>query len=397
MREDFPILRREHKGRPLIYLDNAATTQKPQVVIDAISNYYAQHNANVHRAAHVLAEEATTAMEDARSVIQSHIGAADRGEVVFTRGTTESINLLANILTHKLTSDDEVLITQLEHHSNIVPWQMLCQRTGAQLKAVDVLPTGDLDLDDFYRKLSSKTKVFSCSHISNALGTINPVQELIDAAKQAGSLTVIDGAQAMLHQSIDVQKLDCDFYAFSGHKMYAPTGIGVLYGKLDLLNALPPWHGGGEMIEHVSISHSTYQQPPYKFEAGTPHIAGIIGLGAAINYLHALPLEELIAREEKLVARTISQLKQIQGVSLVGEPTRRSAVISFLVDGAHPNDIGTLLDQQAVAVRTGHHCAMPLMDALGVPGTVRASFSLYSNDADAEQFLAAVNKATTFI
>jgi len=397
MREDFPILAREHKGQPLIYLDSAATTQKPQVVIDAITKYYTHYNSNVHRAAHILAEEATAAMEDARNLVQAYIGATDRAEIIFTRGTTEAINLLAYTMTNKVAPGDEILITELEHHSNIVPWQLLCQRTGAQIKAVKVTATGDIDLDDFHSKLCSNTKILACSHVSNALGSVNPIEQMISAAKSVGAYTVIDGAQAVLHETVDVQALDCDFYAFSGHKMYAPTGIGVLFGKLELLDDLPPWHGGGEMIEHVTIKHSTYQKPPYKFEAGTPHIAGIVGLGAAISYLNSLPRQSLIESEKALVSRTISQLKQIPGVKLVGEPKRRSAVISFLVDGAHPNDIGTLLDQQAVAVRTGHHCAMPLMNALGVPGTIRASFSLYSNESDANAFLAAVNKAITFI
>jgi SufS family cysteine desulfurase len=397
MRADFPILQRQFRGQRLVYLDNAATTQKPQVVIDAISSYYEQHNANVHRAAHLLAEEATQLLEDARTTVQQFIGAAHDAEIVFTRGTTEAINLVANILTASLQTGDEILLTELEHHSNIVPWQQLAQRTGAVIKAVSVTPAGELDTEDFYRKLNAKTRVFACAHISNSLGTINPVEELVAAAKNVGAYTVIDGAQAVLHQALDMQSLGCDFYAFSGHKMYAPTGIGVLYGKLALLESLPPWQGGGEMIELVTMQTSTYQQPPYKFEAGTPHIAGAAGLGAAIKYIEQLPRAELAAAEDALVQHTISQLQQLPGVSLVGEPRQRSAVISFLVAGAHPHDVGTLLDQQGVAVRTGHHCTMPLMDALGVPGTVRASFSLYSDQEDADRLVQAVNKATTFL
>ena len=397
MRTDFPILQREFRGERLVYLDNAATTQKPQVVIDAVSNYYQQHNANVHRAAHLLAEEATQMLEHARLTVQQFIGAAETAEIIFTRGTTEAINLVANILTASLQPGDEILLTELEHHSNIVPWQMLAQRTGAIIKAAAVTPSGELDMGDFYQQLNAKTRILACVHVSNSLGSIVPVQEMIAAAKAFGAYTIIDGAQAALHQSLDMQSLDCDFYAFSGHKMYAPTGIGVLYGKLDLLQKLPPWQGGGEMIERVTMQNSTYEQPPYKFEAGTPHIAGAVGLGAAIKYIQGLPRVELAAAEDTLVQSTISQLKQIPGVSLVGEPQQRSAVISFLLAGAHPHDVGTLLDQQGVAVRTGHHCTMPLMDVLGIPGTVRASFSLYSDQEDADRLVQAVNKATTFL
>jgi len=397
IRSDFPILQREHRDQPLIYLDNAATTQKPNAVIDAVSDYYRLHNANVHRAAHLLAEEATTLLEQARELVQTFIGAGQKEEIVFTRGTTEAINLVANILTERLGPGDEILLTEMEHHSNIVPWQMLAQRVGASITAVRVLANGDLDKNDFYRKLGPATKVFACNQVSNALGTVNPIAELIAEAKNANAVTVIDGAQAALHHAIDVQALDCDFYAFSGHKMYAPTGIGALYGRRALLDELPPWQGGGEMIEHVTLQTSTYQKPPYKFEAGTPNIAGTVGLGAAINYLNELPREQLVATEMELIQRCIGRLKQIPGVRLVGEPAQRSAVVSFLLDGSHPHDVGTLLDQQGVAVRTGHHCAMPLMAALGVDGTVRASFSLYSNDEDVERFIRAVDKVTSFL
>ncbi len=399
IRSDFPILAREHRGEPLVYLDSAATTQKPHAVIDAVATYYQQHNANVHRAAHVLAEEATELMETARKRVQAFIGADAASEVIFTRGTTEAINLVANCVggVVSIGAGDNILLTELEHHSNIVPWQMLAQRTGAEIRAVRVTPAGDLDLDDFHAKLSPRTRVVAVNHISNALGTVNPVEEIIAAARAAGAVTVVDGAQATLHTPIDVKTLDCDFYAFSGHKMYAPTGIGVLWGRQALLEAMPPWHGGGEMIEHVTLKASTYQKPPYKFEAGTPHIAGIVGLGAAISYLNEQPREALLAAEDQLIAETLSGLKQIPGVQLVGDPYRRSAVVSFNVEGAHPHDIGTLLNQQGVAVRTGHHCAMPLMQALGIPGTVRASFSLYSNRDDVSRLLAGVAKATTFL
>ena len=397
IRRDFPILQREQSGRPLVYLDSAATTQKPGAVIDAISNYYRRHNANVHRAAHLLAEEATTLMEDARSACQQYLGAADVREIVFTRGTTEAINLLANSLTNQLGADDEILITAMEHHSNIVPWQMLAARTGATLKAVDVTESGELDLDDLHRKLSSSTRVFAFNHVSNALGTVNPITQLIADARHAGALTVVDGAQATLHEDINVSAIGCDFYAFSGHKMFGPTGIGGLYGRLELLQDLPPWQGGGEMIEHVSLTASTYQQPPYKFEAGTPNIAGAVGLGAAIEYLNGIDRPSLVAQETQLIERTLSELRQIPGLRIIGEPARRSAVISFLLDGAHPHDVGTLLNQQGIAVRTGHHCTMPLMEALDVPGTVRASFSLYSDESDARRLVEGIHKAATFL
>ncbi len=397
LRDQFPILAREHRGKTLVYLDNAATTQKPNAVIDAVADYYRMHNANVHRAAHILAEEATNLMEEARTLTQEYIGAKTTAEIIFTRGTTEAINLVAHGLTEQLSPGDEILLTTLEHHSNIVPWQMAAQRSGAKLRAVNVTPAGELDLDDFHTKLTPRTKVFTCNHISNALGTVNPVDELVAAAKQVGAYTVIDGAQATLHQTLNMQTLDCDFYAFSGHKMFAPTGIGVLYGKFELLEAMPPWQGGGEMIEHVTIETSTYQKPPYKFEAGTPNIGGAVGLGAAIKFINNLPKAELIAAEKALVSSALGHLKQKPGIRIIGEPKDRSAVISFLLKGAHPHDVGTLLDQQGVAVRTGHHCAMPLMQALEIPGTIRASFSLYSTQQDVERFVEALDKAATFV
>ena len=401
IRQDFPILSREFKDKPLVYLDSAATTQKPQAVIDAVSNYYAQHNANVHRAAHMLAGEATEMMEQARDRLRHFINAADRREIVFTRGTTEAINLvaasIAGVMNPALSAGDEILITTLEHHSNIVPWQMLAARHDMKLRAVAVDANGDLDIEDFAKKLNAKTRIFACNHVSNALGTVNPIAELITQAQAVGAMTVIDGAQAPLHENIDVQNLNCDFYACSGHKMFGPTGIGILYGKADLLDHLPPWQGGGEMIEHVTLEQSTFQKAPYRFEAGTPNIAGAVGLGAAVEYLADLPLASLIGHEANLVKWTVSRLKQIPGLKIVGEPSKRSSVISFLLNGSHPNDIGTLLDQQGVAVRTGHHCAMPLMQQLNVPGTVRASFSLYNNQSDADRLITAVEKASTFL
>ncbi len=397
MRSDFPILSRQQNGQEIVYLDNAATTQKPEAVIDAISNYYRMHNANVHRAAHRLAEEATALLEEARQLTQSFIGAERVEEIIFTRGATEAINLVTQILDGRLNAGDQILLTELEHHSNIVPWQMLAKRCGASIEAVKVTPDGELDIADFYQKLSSKTKIFSCNHVSNALGTVNPVTELVQAARSAGAITLVDGAQATLHQHLDMQALGCDFYTFSGHKMYAPTGIGVLYGRAELLETLPPWHGGGEMIEQVTMTTSTYQKAPYKFEAGTPNICGAVGLGAAIKYLRQLPINDLVADENRILAETIGEMQDLPNIQLIGTPKNRSAVISFVVNGAHHHDVGTLLNEQGVAVRTGHHCAMPLMQALQIPGTVRASFSLYNTKADADRFIAALQKTITFL
>jgi cysteine desulfurase / selenocysteine lyase len=397
IRGDFPILAQHLGGRPLVYLDSAATTQKPRAVIQALVDYYERDNANVHRAAHALADRATRSFEGSREALRALIHARKASEVIFTRGTTESINLVANSLTPRLRPGDEILISALEHHANIVPWQMLCQRTGARLVACDITDEGDLDLDDFARRLNERTALVAISHVSNALGTVNPVADLIRTAHDAGALVLIDGAQAVLHLDIDVQALDCDFYAFSGHKMFGPTGIGILYGKESILADMPPWQGGGEMIERVTLEHSTYQGLPYRFEAGTPNIAGAVGLGAAVDYINALPRQALLEHERDLVDLAISGLKQIPGVRLVGEPRERLSVVSFLVDGSHPNDIGTLLDQQGIAVRSGHHCTMPLMQRLGVPGTVRAAFSLYNDRNDVDAFLEGVAKAQTFL
>lgn len=397
IRNDFPILSRSSRGRPLVYLDNGATTQKPESVITAIDSYYRQHNANVHRAAHELAEEATALLEDCRNKAQGFVNAAHREEMIFTRGTTESINLVAQVISERVKPGQDIVISQLEHHSNIVPWQLLAQRTGANIKAIDIHENGDLDLAHATDLITGNTALVAITHISNGLGSINPVAKVIEQAKQAGALTLVDGAQAVLHTSIDVQALDCDFYVFSGHKMFAPTGIGVLYGRLDLLNELPPWQGGGEMIDHVSIESSTYQQAPFRFEAGTPNIAGCAGLGAAFDYITELPMQTLIEQEAELVRRALSGLKQIPGLRLIGEPDDRASVISFLLDGSHPNDVGTLLDQQGIAVRSGHHCNMPLMTRLGIPGTVRASFSLYNNEDDVDALINGVAKAATFL
>ena len=397
IRDDFPILQRTSRSKPLVYLDNGATTQKPQQVIDTIDRYYRQHNANVHRAAHELAEEATALLEECRTKAQAFMNAAHRESVIFTRGTTEGINLVAQVIEGNIKAGQDIVISQLEHHSNIVPWQLLAQRTGAKIKAIDIDENGDLDLESAAGLINENTALLAITHISNGLGAVNPVANLVEQAKQVGALTLVDGAQAVLHARIDVQAMDCDFYVFSGHKMFAPTGIGILYGRLELLNALPPWQGGGEMIDQVSIEASTYQPAPFRFEAGTPNIAGCAGLGAAIDYINGLPMDELIQKEEQLVNRALFGLKQIPGLRLIGEPNKRASVISFLLDDGHPNDIGTLLDQQGIAVRSGHHCNMPLMTRLGIPGTVRASFSLYNNEADVDALLAGVEKAATFL
>ena len=398
LRDDFPLIAQSAGTAPLTYLDSAATTQKPASVIDAIRNYYVRDNANVHRAAHALADRATAAFEDARRKAQHFVGARLAHEVIWTRGTTESINLVAQSYGGStLTAGDEILISVMEHHSNIVPWQLIAQRTGATLKAIDITDTGELDLDDFHHKLSDRTKIVAVGHVSNALGTINPVKTIVAAAHSAGAVVVIDGAQAAAHLPIDVVDLDCDFYALSGHKMFGPTGIGVLYGKERLLDAMPPWQGGGEMIETVTIERSTFNRLPHKFEAGTPDIAGAVGLGAAIDYLAAIDPDALLAYESKMLARTRARLAQIEGVRLIGDARTLTAVASFVVAGSHPQDVATLLDQQSVAVRAGHHCAMPLMRRLGIPGTVRASLCLYTSEHDVDRLIAGIEKVRSFL
>jgi SufS family cysteine desulfurase len=394
-RADFPIF--NEAAGSLVYLDNAATTQKPRAVIDALSEYYRTSNANVHRAAHALSARATQQFEAARETVRDFVNAESSDEIIFTRGTTESINLIANVYRGHLKPDDEILISHLEHHSNIVPWQMLAAATGARVVACDVTQSGELDMEDFDRLLNERTRIVAIGHVSNALGTVNPIEDIISRAHSTGAIVVVDGAQAVAHMPVDVQALDCDFYAFSGHKLYGPTGIGVLYGRRDLLEMLPPWQGGGEMIEHVTIEQSTYNRLPYKFEAGTPHIAGAIGLAAAIDYLLGHDWKALQDDEQQLLNLCLSELRQMPQVRLVGEPQRRTGVISFLVEGSHPHDIGTLVDQQGVAVRTGHHCTMPLMAHFGIPGTIRASFAMYNTRDDVASFSAAMHKALTFV
>jgi len=390
LRNDFPLITGSGK---LVYLDSAATTQKPITVLDAIRDYYVRDNANVHRAAHALADRATTAFENARRTAQAFVNAQHAHEIIWTRGTTESINLVAQSYgASALRAGDEILISVLEHHSNIVPWQLVAAKTGATLRAIDIDDRGDLDLDDFHRKLSSRTKIVAIGHVSNALGTINPVAEVVRAAHAVGAVVVVDGAQAAAHLPIDVRDLDCDFYALSGHKMFGPTGIGVLYGKEALLDAMPPWQAGGEMIETVTLEKSTFNRLPYKFEAGTPNIADAIGLGAAIEYLNRIDRDALRAHEANVLAMARARLGQMEGVRIIGDARASTAIVSFAVDGAHPHDVGTLLDQQSIAVRAGHHCTMPLMQRLGVPGTVRASFCLYNSAADVERLVAGIDK-----
>ena len=394
-RADFPLL---GAAGEVVYLDNAATTQKPEAVLRAVRAYYQHRNANVHRAAHRLSDEATRAFEAARETVAKRVNARAAKEVIWTRGTTEAINLVAaSYAPLVLGEDDEVLITCMEHHSNIVPWQIACSRFGAKLRAVAVRESGELDLADFEAKLGPRTKIVAFVHVSNALGTVNDVAALVARAKAVGACTVVDGAQAMAHFAVDVQALGCDFYAFSGHKMYAPTGIGALVGREELLQAMPPWQTGGEMIEHVRIEATTYAPLPFKFEAGTPNIAGAIGLAAAVDYLARVDFAAATAHEADLLAYATASLSQIEGLRVVGTAPRKGPVLSFLMEGAHPHDIGALLDQQGVAVRTGHHCAMPLMERLGIPGTVRASFGLYNSRADVDALTAAIHKARSLL
>jgi len=398
IRAQFPALHQEVNGKPLVYLDNGATTQKPQCVIDALSDYYRLNNSNVHRGAHTLSDRATQQFEDARKTLQAFLNAEKAEEIVWTRGTTESINLVAATWGRQnVQAGDEILVTGMEHHSNIVPWQMLCQQTGATLRPIPVKDNGELDMDAYADMLSDKVKLVSVVHVSNALGTINPVAEIIKQAHAVGAKVMIDGAQAVSHWNVDVQALDADFYAFSGHKLFGPTGIGVLYGKEELLNSMPPYQGGGEMIEHCSFNGTTYNVLPYKFEAGTPNIAGAIGLAAAVNYLNGLDRIALEQHENSLLARANELANELGGLRKVGTAPKKASVFSFLLDGAHPADVGTLLDQQGIAVRTGHHCAMPIMEQFNVPGTVRASFSFYNTMDDVERLFAGLEKAKMFL
>lgn len=397
LRGQFPALAQEVNGHPLVYLDNAATTQKPQAVLDAINHYYRADNANVHRAAHALSDRATRAFEDARETVARFINAPRSHEVIWTRGTTEAINLVAQSWgMSELRAGDEIVLSTLEHHANIVPWQLVAQRTGAVIRVIPLDERGDLDIAAYLALLGPRTRLVSVAHVSNALGTVNPVKEMVAAAKAVGALSLIDGAQAVAHLVVDVQAIGCDFYAFSGHKLYGPTGIGVLWGRTELLERIPPWQAGGEMIDRVSFSGTTFNTLPFKFEAGTPHIAGAIGLAAAIGFVMEQDKDSLASHEAALTDYLVAGLQQVPGLRLVGEPGQRAGAISFLLEDIHPQDAATLLDMQGIALRVGHHCAMPLMESLGIGGTMRASLACYNNRDDVDALLAALHKLRDF-
>lgn len=393
IRADFPLLSQQVNGKPLVYFDNGATSQKPQIVIDAISKYYTEINANIHRGVHTLSQLATDAYEESRIKIQKHINAAFSHEVLFTSGTTQGINLVANGFSSILKPGDEILVSALEHHSNIVPWQMLCEKTGAILKVIPMNDSGELIQSEYDRLLSEKTKIVTVNHISNALGTINPIREMIVKAKKFGAAVLIDGAQATPHLKPDVQELDCDFYVFSGHKICGPTGTGIIYGKEDWLNKLPPYQGGGEMIKEVTFEKTTYADLPHKFEAGTPNIAGGIVLGVAIDYLNNVGFENIQKQEKALLEYATEKLLEIDGLRIFGTSAAKTSVVSFNIEGIHPYDIGTIIDKQGIAVRTGHHCAQPIMNYFKIPGTIRASFAFYNTKEEIDLMINAVKKA----
>jgi cysteine desulfurase/selenocysteine lyase len=393
IRADFPILSQKVNGKPLVYFDNGATSQKPQVVIDAIAKYYQEINANIHRGVHTLSQLATDAYEVSRAKVQNHINAKFLHEVLFTSGTTFGINLVANGFASILKPGDEVLVSALEHHSNIVPWQMLCEKTGATLKVIPMNQNGELIMSEYDKLLSPKTKIVTVNHISNALGTINPIKYMIEKAHEVGAAILIDGAQAVPHLKPDVQALDCDFYVFSGHKMCGPTGTGILYGKEAWLNKLPPYQGGGEMIKEVTFEKTTYADLPHKFEAGTPNIAGGIVLGTAIDYMNEIGFENIQKQELELLEYATKRLLEIDGLKIFGTSKEKTSVISFNIEGIHPYDIGTIIDKLGIAVRTGHHCAQPIMNFFGIPGTIRASFSFYNTKEEIDIMVDAVKKA----
>lgn len=392
IRRDFPILAQEINGKPLVYLDNGASAQKPQAVLDAMDRYYREMHSNVHRGAHTLGDRATAAFEGAREVVRHFLNAPSTKEIIWTRGTTEAINLVANGLAPRLKAGDEILVSHMEHHANIVPWQMIAERTGAKVVPIQVTPEGELDLDSFNSLLNERTRVLALTHVSNVLGTVNPIAPLIEQAKNQGVITLIDGAQAVPHFKPDVQALGCDFYVFSSHKLFGPTGIGVLYGRAELLEEMPPYQGGGEMIERVSFERTTWNVLPYKFEAGTPAIAEAVGLAAAIDYLDAFDRQAMEAAENALLIRANELVETVPGMTIIGTAKQKVPVMSFKIAGLHPSDIGTLLDQQGIAIRTGHHCAMPLMDFYGVPGTARASFAFYNTLEEVEKLFTGLQK-----
>jgi cysteine desulfurase/selenocysteine lyase len=393
IRADFPILQEQVNGKPLVYFDNAATNQKPQVVIDAIVNYYSKYNANIHRGVHTLSQVATDAYEQAREKVQKHFNAKKLFEIILTAGTTHSINIVASGFTALLKKGDHIIVSALEHHSNIVPWQMLCERTGAELKVIPINEAGELQMEVYEKILSEKTKIVFANHVSNALGTINPIEEIIEKAHAVGAAVLIDGAQACPHIKPDLQQLDVDFYVASGHKLCGPTGVGVLYGKEAWLNKLPPYQGGGEMIETVSFEKTTYAGLPHKFEAGTPNIVGGIALGVALDYMNQVGFENIASYEEELLQYATKKLSEIEGLRIYGTSSKKAAVISFNIEGVHPFDIGSILDKFGIAVRTGHHCTQPIMSYYNIPGTVRASFSFYNTKEEIDVLVAAVKKA----
>jgi len=394
IRESFPILNREVNNQLLVYLDNAATSQKPQSVIDALSHYYSNYNANIHRGIHTLAEEATAAYEATRITVQDFIGAASSDEIIFTRGTTEGINLVAYTWGRQnIKAGDEIIISAMEHHSNIVPWQILCEEKNAVLKVIPINDDGELLMDEYRKLLSSKTKLVSIVHVSNALGTINPVKEIIDAAHQIGAVVLVDGAQSTVHLDINVQKLDCDFFAFSGHKVYGPTGVGVLYGKKKILESMPVFMGGGEMIKEVTFEKTTYNSLPYKYEAGTPNIADTIALKVALDFITETGKKIAAKHENDLLKYATQQLETIPGLRIIGNAKEKVSLVSFVIEKIHPQDIGVLLDNQGIAVRTGHHCTQPLMKRFGIPGTIRASFAMYNTKEEIDRLIAGLQKA----
>ncbi|HED14347.1 MAG TPA: cysteine desulfurase [Gammaproteobacteria bacterium] len=391
---DFPILQQQVGNKPLVYLDSGASSQKPQVVIDAMTKYYCHDHSNVHRGVHTLSQRATHAYEQARQKVADFINAPSTDDVVFVRGTTEAINLVANSYgASQLQAGDEVLITALEHHANIVPWQMVCERIGARLRVLPINDCGELRLDQLDALLSSRTRIVAVAHISNALGTVNPVAQIVERAHALGVVVLVDGAQSIPHAKIDVQALDCDFFCFSGHKVYGPTGIGVLYGRQSLLQQMPPWQGGGDMIRVVTFEKTTYADPPLRFEAGTPDIAEAIGLGAALDYVSAIGLDKIAAHEKALLEYATAQLSSVPGLRIIGTAAHKAAVVSFLLKGIHPHDLGTILDAEGVAIRAGHHCAMPVMQFFSIPATARASFGLYNTMTDIDALVAALHKA----
>ncbi len=394
VRADFPILQQKVHGKPLIYLDNAATTQKPRAVIDAVRRYYEEDNANIHRGVHALSERSTKHYEQAREKLRAFFGAADSAEIIFVRGATEALNLVAQTYGRvNVGPGDEVVITGLEHHSNIVPWQMLCESKGATLRVVPIDDHGALDMAAYEALLGPRTRIVAVNHVSNALGTINPIRRMAELAHKAGAVIVVDGAQAAPHVRVNVQELDVDFYAVSAHKLFGPTGVGFLYGKRKLLEAMPPWQGGGDMILSVTFEKTTYNELPYKFEAGTPHIEGVIGFGAAVDYLNGLDLDALFAHEHDVLEYGTRRLQEIPGLRLIGTAPEKTGVLSFVIEGIHPHDLGTVLDRDGVAIRTGHHCAQPVMERFGVPATARASLAFYNTRADIDALVAALRKA----